>query len=257
MVRKLIVSFVLVLSALVPLSAEVKYTMHMEARMAANASNDPMAQMAGPMMMQMFPAGGIDQIVLAGEHGVRSEQKQAFATMKAGMVTLMKEDGSMFMLDPSTKTYWKQSAMPAEAAGMMAGMKPQIKVVKRGEFETINGMKAEHLVLSMTMAIPGVDPSQMPPGMSPEISMGYEVWMTDAVKMPKGATKMAASTMKQFGMGDVKELNDGRMLLKGIMTTFGVEIVMTATGFSNEASAADLFEIPKDYKEVPAPSPIR
>lgn len=253
MVRKLVVSIVLVLSAIVPLSAEVKYTMHMEARMAANAADDPMAQMAGPMMMQMFPAGGIDQVVLAGEHGMRSEQKQAFATVKAGTITLMKPDGSMFMMDPASKTYWKQPAVPAEAAGMMAGMKPEIKIVKRGEFETINGMKAEHLVLSMTMAIPGVDPSQMPPGMSPNITMGYEVWMTDAVKMPKGASALAANMMKQFGMGDLKELNDGRMLLKGILTTFGVEIVMTAAGFSNEAAAADLFEIPKDYKEVPSP----
>jgi len=253
MVRKLVVSVVLVLSAIVPLSADVKYTMHMEARMAANAANDPMAQMAGPMMMQMFPAGGIDQIVIAGEHGVRSEQQQAFATVKAGTVTLMKADGSMFMLDPSSKTYWKQPVMTAEAAGMLAGMKPEFKVVKRGEYETINGMKAEHLVLSMTMSIPGVDPSQLPPGMSPDITMAYEAWMTDAVKMPKGATTLAASAMKQFGMGDVKELNDGRMLLKGVMTTFGVEIVMTASGFSNEAVAADLFEIPKDFKEVPSP----
>ena len=253
MVRKLMVSAVLLLAAIVPLNAEVKYTMHMEARMAANAGNDPMAQMAGPMMMQMFPAGGIDQVVLAGEHGVRSEQKQAFANMKAGMVTLIKTDGSMFMLDPSSKTYWKQPLMTSEAAGVMAGMKPDIKITKRGEFETINGMKAEHMVLSMTMALPGVDPSQLPPGMSPDITMGYEVWMTDAIKMPAGATNLASTAMKQFGMGNVKELNDGRMLLKGVLTTFGVEIVMTATGFSNEVAAADLFEIPKDYKEVPSP----
>ena len=252
MVRKLIVSVVLALSVIVPLNAEVKYTMHMEARMSANAANDMMAQMAGPMMMQMFPAGGIDQLVIAGERGMRSEQKQAFANMKAGTVTLVKPDGSIVMLDPSSKTYWKQPT-PAEAAAMLGGMKPDVKITKRGEFETINGMKAEHMLLTITMAIPGVDPSQLPPGMSPELSMTYDVWMTDAVKMPPGAAALASSAMKQFGMGDMKELNDGRMMLKGVMTMFGVEIVMTSTGFSTEPAAADLFEIPKDYKEVPAP----
>ncbi len=253
MVKKLVVSAALVLAAIVPLNAEVKYTMHMEARMAAGGTADPMAQMAGPMMMQMFPAGGIDQMVIAGDHGMRSEQKQAFATVKAGMVTLMKPDGSMFMLDPSTKTYWKQTVMPAEAAGMMAGMKPDVKIVKRGEFETIAGMKAEHMLLNLTMAIPGVDPSQLPPGMSPDISMAFEVWMTDAVKMPPGAASVASGMMKQLGMGDMKELNDGRMMLKSIMTIFGVEIAMTSSGFVNEAVGAEMFEIPADYKEVPAP----
>lgn len=253
MVRKLVVVTGLVLLAMAPLNAEVKYTMHMEARMAAGAGSDPMSQMAGGMLTQMFPAGGIDQIITSGEHGTRTEMKQAFANMKAGTVTLMAADGSMTMLDPTSKTYWKQAAMAPDAAAAMAGLSPEVNITKRGEFETINGMKAEHLTLSMTMAIPGVDPSQLPPGMAPDISMTYDVWLTDAVKVSNGASALTATMLKQFGMSNVKELSDGRMMLKGVITMFGVEIVMTTNGFTNGPVAADLFEIPKDYKEVPSP----
>lgn len=255
MLKKLVISIGLALLAIAPLSADVKYTMHMEARMAANAGSDPMSQMAGGMLSQMFPPGGIDQVIVSSDKGTRTEMKQAFANMKAGTVTLMSADGSMAVLDPATKTYWKQSsAVTAEAATAMAGMAmPTIKVTKRGEFETINGMKAERLMLTMTMGIPGMDPSQAPPGMPSDITMTYEVWLTDAIKGSSGASALSASLLKQFGMSDIKELSDGRVMLKGVISLFGVEMVMTTSGFSNAPVPADLFEIPKDYKEVPAP----
>lgn len=253
MVKKLVVSVGLALLAIVPLRADVKYTMHMEARMAAGAGNDPMSQMAGGMLTQMFPAGGIDQFIVSGAKGTRTEQKQAFANMKAGTVTLMSADGSMAILDPTTKTYWKQAAIGTEAAAALAGISPEVKVSKRGDFQTINGMKAEHLTLTMKMAIPGVDPSQLPPGMMPDITMTYDVWLTDAVKVSSSVSSLSASMLKQFGMSNVKELSDGRMMLKGVITMFGVEITMTTAGFSNETAAPELFEIPKDYKEVPSP----
>jgi len=253
MVRKLIISAALVLAAIAPLSADTRYTMHMEARMAAGAGTDPMSQMAGGMLTQLFPAGGIDQVVISGDKGVRSEQKQAFANMKAGTVTLMRMDGSMVMLDPSSKTYWKQPALQAEASAALAGMTPNVKVTKRGTFETINGMKAERLMLTMTMAIPGMDASQLPPGMAPDLTMTYEVWLTDVVKASAGASALSAGMLKQFGLANIKELSDGRMMLKGVMTMFGIEIIMTTSGFTEEKASADLFAVPADYKEVPSP----
>jgi len=221
--------------------------------MAPGGGSDPISQMAGGMLTQMFPAGGIDQTIVAGEKGMRSEQKQAFANMKAGAVTLIRPDGSTIMLDPSTKTYWKQPAISADVAAMMGGAAPEIKVAKRGVFETINGMKCEHLTLSMTIALPGLDPSQLPPGMSPDLTMMYDVWLTDAIKVPAAASSLSATLVKQFGMSNVKELSDGRMMMKGVMTMFGVQIAMTSSAVTTEDVAADFFEIPKDYKEVPSP----
>lgn len=250
---RVMASIALAMVAIVPLRADVKYTMHMEARMAANAGNDPISQMAGGMLAQMFPAGGLDQLVASGEKGTRIEQKQAFAGIKAGSVALIAADGSTVMLDTATKTWWKQPVMSAEALGAMGAMTPDVKVTKRGEFETIDGMKAEHMTLSMTMAIPGLAPGQLPPGMSPDLTMTYDVWLTDAVKMSSGAASLSAGLLKQLNLGNIKELSDGRMMLKGVMSMFGIEIVMTTREFSTAAVDAALFEIPKDFKEVPAP----
>jgi len=72
--KKLVVALVAVLALVAPLSAaELKYTMHMEVKPAANAASDPMSAMAGGMLAQMFPPGGLDQTVIAGEKGMRSE----------------------------------------------------------------------------------------------------------------------------------------------------------------------------------------
>lgn len=258
MAKKLIGALVVVLGLVAPLrAAELKYTMHMEAKPAANAANDPMSAMAGGMIGQMFPAGGIDQMVIAGEKGVRSEQKQAFAGMKAGTIVLIKPDGAQYILDPAAKTYWKQPAMPAEATQMMAQMNPKVTVGKRGEFETIDGMKCEHLVMNMSMALPGVDPAQLPPGMPTELTMKYDVWLTDAVKMPAAASAMSMGMLKQFGFDQMPELkslsSDGRMMIKGVMSMFGMELTMVSAGITTAPAAPELFEIPKDFKEVPAP----
>jgi hypothetical protein len=259
MAKKLVVSVVafLALAASPATAGELKYTMHMEAKPAANASNDPMSAMAGGMIGQMFPAGGIDQVVIAGDKGMRSEQKQEFGGMKAGTIMLVKPDGTQYVLDTTAKTYYKMPQMPAEVAGMLAQMNPKITVGKTGVFETIDGMKCEHVSMTMTMAIPGIDPSQLPPGMPTELSMAMDMWLSDAVKVPVSASSASMAIVKQFGLDQMPELKkmsgDGRLPVKTVMSMFGIEMTMTAKDIKNEAAAAELFEIPKDYKEVPPP----
>jgi hypothetical protein len=140
---------------------------------------------------------------------------------------------------------------------MLAQMNPKVTVGKGGVFETIDGMKCEKVSLTMTMGIPGVDPSQLPPGMPTEITMAADFWLTDAVKVPTTAAAASLGALKQFGFDQMPELKklagDGRMMVKSVMTMFGVEMIMTSKDIKTEAAAADLFEIPKDYKEVPAP----
>lgn len=258
MTKKLVLAVVAAVAFSAPLrAAELKYTMHMEAKAAANAANDPMSAMVGGMLSQMFPPGGVDQIVIAGEKGMRSEQKQEFGGMKAGTVMLIKNDGAQFVLDPVAKTYYKMPAMPAEMAGMMAQMNPKVTLGKAGVFETIDGMKCEKVTMNMAMAIPGVDPSQLPPGMPTELSMSIDMWLSETVKTPSSAGAASTSLMKQFGFDQMPELKklagDGRLPVKTVLTMFGIEMIMQIKDIKNEAASADLFEIPKDYKEIPAP----
>jgi hypothetical protein len=256
MAKRLLVSVVALLALASTVSAgELKYTMHMEAKQAANAANDPMSAMAGGMIGQMFPAGGIDQVVIAGDKGMRSEQKQAFAGMKAGAIMLVKTDGTQYVLDPAAKTYYKMPAAPPEMAAMLAQMNPKVSIGKSGVFETIDGVKCEHVTLNMTMAIPGIDPSQLPPGVPAELSMAMDMWLADSVKMPAAAGASLTSGMKQFGFDQLPEIKKlfeaGRLPVKMVLTMFGVEMITTIKDVKTEAAAPELFEIPKDYKEVP------
>jgi len=140
---------------------------------------------------------------------------------------------------------------------MLAQMNPKITVGKTGVFETIDGMKCEHVSMTMTMAIPGIDPSQLPPGMPTELSMAMDMWLSDAVKVPVSASSASMAIVKQFGLDQMPELKkmsgDGRLPVKTVMSMFGIEMTMTAKDIKTEAAAAELFEIPKDYKEVPPP----
>ena len=87
--------------------------------------------------------------------------------------------------------------------------------------------------------------------------MAYDVWLSDTVKMPAAAATMSMGMLKQFGFDGMPELKklsaDGRMMVKGVMSMFGVEMVLESKDSKTEAVAPELFEIPKDYKEVPPP----
>jgi hypothetical protein len=258
MAKKMVLALVAAVAFSAPLrAAELKYTIHMEARAAAGAATDPMSAMAGGMISQMFPAGGIDQVVIVGDKGMRSEQKQEFAGVKAGQVTLLRTDGTQYVLDPAAKTYYKMPAVPAEMAAMMAQMQPKVTMGKTGVFETIDGVKCEKLTMTMTMPIPGIDPSQLPPGMPTELSMVLDMWMSEAVKLPASAGAAGMGMVKQFGFDQLPELKkmseDRRLPVKMVMSMFGIEMVMTTKDIKSEAADPALFEIPKDYKEVPPP----
>lgn len=258
MTKKLVVALIAALACATPaLAAELKYTLHMEAKAAANAPSDPMSAMAGGMLTQMLPPGGLDQVVIAGEKGFRSEQKQEMGPIKAGSVILVKPDGTQYMLDPAAKTYYKMPAMPADMAGMFAQMNPKVNVGKMGVFETVDGMKCEHVSMTMSFAIPGIDPSQLPPGVPTELSMAMDMWLSDSVKLPASSGTASLGMIKQFGFDQLPELKklsgDGRLPVKAVISMFGVEMIMTAKDIKTESVAADLFEIPKDYKEVPPP----
>lgn len=252
-VRTLLVAAVLAFVAAVPLSADTKYSIHIDARPAPGGAKDPLSQMAGGMLVQMFPAGGLDQSIITGERGTRAEQKQAFAGVKAGTITLIRPDGTIIVVEPASKTFWKQPATSAAVSEALGGAKPDVKVTKRGEFETINGMKAEHLTLVMAMKIPGLEAAQLPPGMALDLSLTCDVWLTDAIKAPGGDASLVGGLLKQFGLGDVKELGDGRLMVKGVLSALGLEIVMTTGPITSEDVPASMFDVPADYKEVPAP----
>ena len=93
---KTFASLVLISLVTAPPSVGLKYTVHMEAHQSAAAAQDPMAAqmnaMMAPMMMQVFPSGGLDQTVTIGEKATRTEQRQSFAGLPATTVIVGSHD---------------------------------------------------------------------------------------------------------------------------------------------------------------------
>jgi hypothetical protein len=228
-------------------STGLKYTVHMEARPGERTPQDQMAALLGPMMVQVFPAGGLDQVITIGEKATRTEQRQAFAGLPAGAVTISRSDGSSTVLDPAARTFWKPApASGADAASLFQqlGLKPEIKVAKTGLFETIEGMRAEKVAVTIWLPAPNA------------MSMSMDLWFTDAIQSPAVRGESPISMLAKFGLADMnsmKDLNDGRFMLKQVLSMFGVEIVTTVKDVTKPDVAETLFEVPGDFKEIAPP----
>ena len=127
--RKALTALFLVALASAPLRAELKYTMRMEMKKsdtpAANAN--PMLGMMGEQMMkQMLPNGSTEIVYIVGDKGTRMEFTQAAMGQVAGAVNIAKPDGTMYVLDPQNKTYWKTTAQAASDAMKAAGLAPEV-----------------------------------------------------------------------------------------------------------------------------------
>src|SRR5436190_8183234 len=95
----------------VPLSADLKYTAHMQVQKSATAPEKPgnpmIGMMADAVMKQMVPGGEADVVYLVGDKGARIEYMQAAMGQAAGTIMLFTPDGSLAFLNPQQKTYWK------------------------------------------------------------------------------------------------------------------------------------------------------
>jgi len=255
MIRKLVTIVVLAGALVAPLSAELKYTTRIEMR-ASSTPNltpaDPMMEMIGNMVTEMIvPAGGIEVSVIEGARGARVEYSKAYLVIPAGAVSLLRPDGSMVVLNPADKTYWK---LAADASALPAGMVPKVTTKRTGEFADVAGVRSERVTLDLRIAIPVPDGVQLPPGMPTELTMAGDIWIADKFKTSNKSAGIALGGLGQFGLDKV--LNGGMPMRSVIRSPLfpGKEIETVVTKIGEEAAAASLFEIPADYKEVPPPT---
>jgi hypothetical protein len=246
--------FCLVLFLGASLRAELRFTVHTEIRQSPSAAQNEMSAMLGQMLAAAMPPGGIDQVVTVGENVMRMETAKPMPGMPP--VTIMR-GGQSFGLDPATKTYWKaQAASADQLQQVMGSMKPDVKFNKTGETETIGSYKADRYRLTITMAIPGME--QAGPGMPSSMIMTFDLWLTDAIKNPAGwmPAGVDSKLIAQFGLADLQKLVGDRFMLKGVMSANlfgGTEFVFTTKDIATVDVPDSVFEIPKDYKEVPGP----
>jgi hypothetical protein len=258
--RRLFVSLILTGVVTVPLSADLKYTTHMQVQKAEGASAQPanpmLGMMADAVMKQMVPGGEADVVYLVGDKGARIEYMQAAMGQTAGTVTLFTPDGTLAVLNPKEKTYWKTTVKSALEGMHAAGVPtPEVTAKRTGQFDTVAGTKCEIVTFDwkMNLPIPEGARANLPPDFPTTLTMtGDSCTTTDQYqKYAEIVAKGANAMMSAMGFDKVSQ---GGLVLRQKMQLLGFEMRSAVTQIGEEAAPADAFEIPADYKEVPMPS---
>jgi hypothetical protein len=247
--------------ATVPLSADLKYTTHMQVQKSATAteqaSNPMIGMMADAVMKQMVPGGDADVVYLVSDKGARIEYLQAAMGQPAGTITLFSPDGTLAVLNPKEKTYWKTSVQSAlegmKAAGVPA---PEVTAKRTGQFDTVAGTKCEVITFDwkMNLPIPEAARASLPPDFPTTLNMtGDSCTTTDQYqKYAEIVAKGANAMMSAMGFDKIAQ---GGLVLRQNMQLMGFEMRSAVTKIAEEAAPADAYAIPADYKEVPMPGP--
>jgi hypothetical protein len=240
-------------------SADLKMTIHMEAKSDPAAQANPFLAAAAGLLKSMVPEGGVDVTSTVGEKGSRTEYSKAAFGQPAGTVSLALANGDMVVLNPAEKTYWKLAVQDVAAMMKESGMEPQVTTKLLDEYETIAGLRARKMTFDwkVALAIPEAIRAQLPPDMPKEISMAGDVWLAADEKLQKYAAfslKTASSFLAAMGLDKIVGES---VVLKQVARTNGVELTSVATSISEETVPASAYEIPEGYKEVPPPTAIR
>jgi len=124
--RNVLLALCLVAAYSASLRADLKYTTHMEIKKSdaipAQPANPMMAMMGDAVMKQMVPEGAADIVYLVSEKGARIEYLQAAMGQVAGAVNIIMPDGTLIVMNPTEKTYWKTSVQAALDSMKSAGI---------------------------------------------------------------------------------------------------------------------------------------
>ncbi len=259
--HKLIVAICLSSVVTVPLSADLKYTQHMQVQKSGTATEQPANPMIGMMadavMKQMVPGGEADVVYLVGEKGARIEYMQAAMGQAAGTITLFTPDGTLAVLNPTEKTYWKTTVQAALDGVKGSGVPtPEVTAKRTGQFDTVAGTKCELITFDwkMNLPIPEAARASLPPDFPTTLNMtGDSCTTTDQYqKYAEIVAKGANAMMNAMGLDKIAQ---GGLVLRQKMQLMGFEMKSTVTQIAEEAAPPNAFEIPADYKEVPMPTP--
>jgi Domain of unknown function (DUF4412) len=257
-VKHLLAAMVVVAFVSVPLHAELKYTTHMEVKKtaAAQPANPMIGIMGDAVMKQMVPDGAADLVYLVGDKGARVEYLQAAMGLPAGTINLITLDGTIVILNPKEKTYWKTTTAETLERMKAAGVPiPEIAVKRTGQFDTVAGAKCEVLTFDWKMPLPIPEGARatLPPDFPSSIAMtGDSCVTTDAYKQYADVINKGVNAM-MAAMGFDK-LTQGGIPLRQTFSMSGFEMRTTVTQIGEEPAPEHAFDIPADYKEVPMPS---
>lgn len=242
----------LVLAGAAPLAAELKFTTRMQARESATpVAADPVLGTLGTMLVEsMLPGGSLEMTTIVGEKGMRVEWNKPLVGVPTGAVMLQRPDGTVIMIDPPAKTYWKMSA--DAVTGALAGSSPTVTTKKTGQFTEVAGTRCETVTYELRLPIPLPTGAQVPQGFPSELTMSGESCVAEKYQ---AYGKLMGRVPGISALGGQKLAEAGlpmRQITRSPM--FGAkEIESVVISIAEERVPASLFDIPAGYTEVPPP----
>jgi hypothetical protein len=250
---RLVAAAVVVGTLVAPLSAELRYTMRTEVRkvQSTDVVSSPFAFLGELLVRTIAPDGPVESRFLVGDKGARVEVSEATFTVPAGAVVLRPPNGDIVVLNQTEKTYWKLSLLGA--ADLLSQLNPEVTSTRTGEFATIAGTRAERLTFGVMMKVPVPPGLQLPPDFPTTVNASGEMWVADQVT---SALSLAGALNPLLTLFGLDKLAPTGLVVRQIVRSpifAAYEVEMVATEIGEESAPAELFQVPADYREVPAP----
>ena len=235
------------------LSAELKYTVKLEARKgSAIAEVDPMLTMLGNQILEATaPPGGVEVKITLGNGVARVEWSRELPGIPAGAVLLQRRNGTRVMFNPNTRTWWRV-AVP-NLAEISERRRARVTRTPSNETGTIAGIAATRAKMDVVIPFPEAQAGEMVSGTPTELPLTGESWSTATL------TKYLTTELRTFlGMGFLgfDGVPAGQFILRQILRgpTFGdMELETIVTSLVEETVPESTFEVPAGFKEVPTP----
>jgi hypothetical protein len=206
-----------------------------------------MTMLSGMVIGMIAPPGGLEMTVTVGERGARVDYNKAYTVVPAGGSMIIGPDGTVVVINPAAKTFWKVARSDAASA---LGRTPTVSVKPTGEFASIVGVRAERAAVEIRVALPV--PAGMP-GMPTELVMTGDAWMAEQYKK----YSVLSSGLFSVGSLGMDKMAASGLTMRSIMRSdlFGSqEIESIVTSIGEVSVPAGTFEVPAGYTEVAAPT---
>jgi hypothetical protein len=241
-------------AACAPEPTHLRYTMRLEMKPASSPMPpDPILGALGDVVAQsMVPGGSVEMTSTIGPEGMRLEWNKPLPGMPTGAVMNHRADGSTVLIDPTEKTYWK---VATDAMGTMfpAGAKPKVTTSRTGQFETVQGERAEKVTFSIRLPLPLPPGVTLPPGMPTEVPMEGEAWVAARYKKYLSGVARTLPGLSSIGLDQLSAegLQMKQILRSPIFAKQQLETVVTSV--AEENTPPGRFVVPEGYREVPPP----
>lgn len=239
--------------ASVSISADLKYTVRIEARKSAGTADvDPMLTMLGNQILEATaPEGSVDMTVTLGNGVGRAEWSREMPGIPKGAVLLLRRNGTRVMFSPTDRTWWRV-AVPV-LPEITERRRAQVTRTPSSETTSIAGIVATRNATTVVIPFPEARAGEMVSGTPTELPLSGETWVTSS--LTKYVTR-ELRTFLGFGFLGFDAVPAGQFILRQVLRgpTFGdIELDSLVTSLVEEEVPASMFEVPPGFREVPAP----